>query len=208
MKRIGLTGNLGMGKSTVAALLSTHGVATITTDDIVHELLCPHTKVWQALFQRYGSRILLPGNVIDRPTLATIIFNDPVEQKFLEGLIHPHVLEVVQHRCAELQKKGTPYVVIEVPLLFEVHWESHMDLVVVVTCPEEQAIERAMGSLSLTREEAIKRLKTQWPMDKKLARADVILDTSGTLEETRVQVERLYHRWERGDFSGTTHRKG
>ena len=76
-----------------------------------------------------------------------------------------------------------------------------MDLIVVAVCREDQAIERAMGSLSLTREDATKRLKAQWPMDKKLARADVILDTSGTLDETRVQVERLYHRWARGDFS-------
>ena len=201
MKRIGLTGNLATGKSTIAGILADHGVTVIDSDTIAHTIIAPHTHTWKSLFERYGKRILLPDGVIDRRALAEIIFGNAAEKKFLEGLIHPHVKDEIGHRIAQFEKKNLAYVIVEVPLLYEVKWESSFDLVVVAVCSEKQALERAQKNLKLTHDEALQRWKQQWPMDKKSKKADVVIDTSGTLEETRVQVERLYHRWERGDFS-------
>ena len=201
MKRIGLTGNLATGKSTIAGILADHGVTVIDSDSIAHTVMAPHTHTWKSLFERYGKRILLPDGVIDRRALAEIIFGNAAEKKFLESLIHPHVKDEIGHHLARLEKMGATYAIVEVPLLYEVKWESFFDVIVVATCREDQALERAQKNLKLTHDEALQRWKQQWPMDKKVKKADVVIDTSGTLKETHVQVERLYHRWERGDFS-------
>ncbi|MBI4211113.1 MAG: dephospho-CoA kinase [Deltaproteobacteria bacterium] len=199
-KRIGLTGSFGSGKSTVAWILQELGVSVINTDDLAHDVIAPHTKAWKQIFEHFGEQILLTDGIIDRKQLANIVFNDERERKVLEGIVHPHVKDEVLKCEAELRKKTIPYCLIEVPLLFEAHWQDMVDLIVVVSATHEQIIERVQGKYGLTAEDIELRLNSQWPLQKKIELADVVIDNSGPLEETRVQVERLYRKWERGEF--------
>ena len=200
MKRIALTGNTGMGKSTVAGMFAEQGVATLDADVFAHRAIAPHTKVWGKIFERYGKGILLADGVIDRPKLAQLVFQDPRERRFLESVVHPPVKEAIEHELATLKHRGTRYAIVEVQLLFEARWEKTFDLVVVVTCNRESQIKRCQEKLGVGRAEVLQRIASQWPIEKKTAKADILIDNSGTLEETYVQVKRLFHQWEKGDF--------
>lgn len=204
MKRIGLTGNIGTGKSTVAWMLEDLGSHIIDADKIAHQAIHPHSKAWAELFQRFGKAILLDDGVINRQELARIIFSNQDDRKFVESIIHPHVAATVEKELAHLEKAGVGYCVVEVPLLFEVRWNDRMDLVVVVSCTKEQEIERCRQKWNLTREEALQRIESQWPLERKIAEADIVIDNAGSLEETRVQVERLFRAWEKGQATSAS----
>lgn len=199
-KVFGLTGNMGTGKSTVAWMFGELSVPTLDADEIAHEAIAPRSAAWKAIFERYGRAVLLPDDVIDRRKLAVIAFERPSERKFLESVIHPHVKEEVAHRVAKLAREGNPFVIVEVPLLFEAGWEGEFDAVIVVRCGEGLEIERAMRKFGFTRDEVLKRLAAQYPLERKAAAADAVIENDGTLEETKVQVRRLHQEMVRGRF--------
>ncbi|MBT3182788.1 MAG: dephospho-CoA kinase [Deltaproteobacteria bacterium] len=195
-----LTGNIGTGKSTVSWMFEELGIPTIDADKIAHEALAPHSPIWEQIFKHFGKSILLEDNVIDRSKLAKTIFDDPRERKFLESLIHPYVRNEISHRIASLVKQNQPFVMVEIPLLFEVGWESDFDAIIVITCSKENEIERCRNKFKLSREEALKRIDSQYPLQRKIDSADVIIENDGPLEETEVQVKRLYHEMVSGKF--------
>ncbi len=197
-----LTGNIGTGKSTVSWMFENLGVSTISADEIAHEALSPHSQTWENIFKRYGKTILLKDNVVDRDELAKIIFDDPRERKFLESLIHPYVRSEIAHRIAALKKKNHPFVIVEIPLLFEVGWENDFDAIIVVKCNKENEIERCQKKFNISRDDAIKRIGSQFPLERKIDSADAIIENDGPLEETEVQVKRLYHEMVSGKFPG------
>lgn len=199
-KIIGLTGNIGTGKSTVSWMFQELGVPVIDADEIAHEAIKPKSAAWKMIFERYGKAILLPDDIVDRKALARIVFQDQVERKFLESVIHPHVKEEIEHRIARLARENHPFVIVEVPLLFEAGWQTRFDAVVVVRCDEEQEIERCRDKFGFDREETILRLRAQYPLERKINSADRVIDNDGTLEETRVQVTRLHQEMVKGRF--------
>ena len=201
MKKIGLTGGIATGKTTVMWMFQELGATIINADDISHKLLEPNTVVWKLLFERYGARIMQKGHIIDRTALAQIIFSDEEERKYVEKSIHPRVHEEIEHLIATAAKAGKPYVIIEVPLLFEVRWDKDCDAIVVVRCDPEQQIARCMEKFNLTREEAITRIKTQRPLGAKIAKATFVIDNAGSKTETLVQTQRLFRMFEKGQFS-------
>lgn len=201
MKKIGLTGGIATGKSTVTWMFQDMGAAVINADEIAHALMQPKSAVWKALFERYGDHIMQKGKHIDRAALAAIIFGDQDERQFVEHVIHPRVYEEITKSVAELEKKGRPYVIIEVPLLFETGWESHVDAVVVVRCDHEQQVVRCMQKFKLIRAEAEHRIGIQRPLSEKEVKADFIIDTAGSETETLVQAQRLFRQFEKGIFT-------
>jgi dephospho-CoA kinase len=132
--------------------------------------------------------------------LADIIFKDDAERKYVERAIHPRVHEELCKIAAHLEHDEKPYMLVEVPLLFETGWEKEFDAVVVVRCDPEQQIARCMDKFALTREEAMHRIGIQRPLDAKIAKADFVVDNVGSLDETQVQVQRLYRMFEKGEF--------
>jgi len=202
MLLFGLTGNIGTGKSTVAWMFEELGVPVIYADKIAHETLSPHTAIWENVFKRYGKNILLEDGIIDRGELAKIIFKDPAERKFLESLIHPYVRSEIAHNVAKIAKGGYPFAIVEIPLLFEVGWEREFDAIIAVTCSEQMEIERCRKKFSLTHEEVVQRISAQHPQNQKLKSADAVIENDGSIEETKVQVERLYHHMVSGKFPG------
>ncbi|MFA4972071.1 MAG: dephospho-CoA kinase [bacterium] len=199
-KLIGLTGNIGTGKSTVAWMFEEHGVPVLDADEIAHELLTPRTHAWRALYERYGNAIIGKDGQIDRTTLARIVFQDPVERKYLESVIHPLVKAELSKRSAALAKEHHRFIIAEVPLLIEAHWEGLFDAIIVVRCREEQEVERCMQKFAMSREEIMLRLAAQFPLERKVAAADAVIDNDGTFEETRVQVARLHQDMIKGLF--------
>lgn len=199
-KVFGLTGNIGTGKSTVSWMFGELGIPVIDADEIAHDVIQPKSAAWKAIFERYGKTVLLADEVIDRKSLARIVFQDEKERRFLESVIHPHIKEEIEHQIARLAKDGKPFVIVEVPLLFEVGWEKDFDAVIVVRCNEEQEIERCKQKFGFDREETLLRLRAQYPIERKANGAHAIIDNDGALEETKVQVGRLYQEMVRGKF--------
>ena len=137
---------------------------------------------------------------IDRPALAAIVFASAAERKFLESVVHPHVKERIEREAARLAKEGQPFVIVEVPLLFEVGWEADFDAVIVVRCNQEPEIERCRAKFGMSREEVLSRLAAQKPLAEKVAGANAVIDNDGTIDETRVQVQRLHQEMVKGTF--------
>ncbi len=193
MKRylIGLTGNIGCGKSTVAAMLAELGAEVIDADQLVHKLMEPGTAGWRSIVQRFGQGILRPDGTIDRARLGDIVFRDRVALADLEAITHPAARKLAEDRIATSRR---PVVVLEAIKLIEAGWNRKVDSVWVVTCRREQQIERLRRSRGMNATEAELRVDAQSPAAEKLKQADLVIDNSGALEETRSQVEAAWSR--------------
>jgi dephospho-CoA kinase len=188
---IGLTGNIGTGKSTVARMLAKQGVCTIDADKVAHEIMQPGTPVHRRIVEAFGPGILTPDGEIDRKRLGAQVFADAAALAKLETLVHPATLQAIQHR---VRATLAAVVVIEAIKLIEVGLADTCDSVWVTTCRPEQQVHRIMGGRGLSRAEAEQRVQAQPPQEDKIARADVVVDTSGTLSQTREQVRTAWER--------------
>lgn len=187
-KHVGLTGGIACGKSTVARLLAEkYGAVVIDADQLAREVVEPGKPAYRQIVDHFGQKVLKPDNTIDRKRLAALVFADPVERARLEAMVHPRVRELARNKVAALAALGAaqrPRLVVEVvPLLFEVGLEPEFDEIWVVKCDREQQIQRLMERDHIDREEAIARLNAQWPLEKKIERADRVIDNSGSLSD-------------------------
>lgn len=187
---VGLTGGIGAGKSTVSARLAERGAVIIDADAITHELQRPGAPVFEAIVERFGPGIVAPDGTLDRPALAAIVFNDPDELAALNAIVHPAVgAEMMQRLAAEA---GTDHVVIlDVPLLVE-SGRSDMAGTVVVDVPPEVAVDRLVRQRGVPEEDARARMSRQASRSERLARADRVIDNSGTRDDLEVQIEDLW----------------
>lgn len=184
MRRIGLTGGIGSGKSTVARMFADLGADVIDADAIAREVVEPGTPGLAALVQEFGEGIL-DGNGLDRAALAQIVFEDPGARQRLNAIIHP----LIGARTAELMAALPDGAILihDVPLLAELNLQDAYDLVVVVDAPDELRVTRLMER-GLTEEDARARIATQATREQRLAVADVVIDNSGDLAQLREQV--------------------
>ncbi len=183
---IGLTGNIGCGKSSVAAMLAELGAEVIDADQLVHQLMEPGSAGWRSIIQRFGQGILRPDGTVDRARLGEIVFRDRVALADLEAMLHPAARKLAEERIA-LSKR--PVVVLEAIKLIEAGWSRRVDAVWVVTCRREQQVERLKRGRGLSHAEAELRVDAQPPAAEKLKHADLVIDNSGTLEQTRRTVK-------------------
>lgn len=183
---IGLTGNIATGKSEVARMLGALGAVIIDADRIAREVVQPGRPALDAIVRTFGPGVLLPTGELDRPQMARLVFGDPAKLRQLEAIVHPAVREAMWREIRA--QPDDAVVVIEVIKLFESGWDRHCDQVWVTHCSPEVQMERLMRYRGLSAEEARARMAAQSPQAEKLARADVVIDTSGSLHETRRQV--------------------
>ncbi len=188
---IGLTGGIGSGKSTVAALLAEHGAVIIDADRIAREVVQAGTPGFAAVVARFGTGMLGPDGQLDRPRLGELVFADPAALADLNAIVHPLVAE----RSAELMTRAAPGAVIvyDVPLLAEGGRRGEFDVVVVVEAPLDVRLERLAGR-GLPPEQARARIAAQASDADRRAIADVILDNGGTRTDLATQVEALWTR--------------
>lgn len=188
---IGLTGNIGTGKSTVAGMLAELGADTIDADKVTHEVMQAGTAAHQQIVATFGPEVLAPDGEIDRKRLGAVVFADPTALARLETIVHPPTHEAVSRRIAA---SSADVVVVEAIKLIEAGMADSCDTVWVTTCRPEQQIDRIMEARGLSCAEAEQRVRAQPPPEEKVARADVVVDTSGSLSQTRAQVQAAWER--------------
>jgi len=192
-RKIGLTGGIASGKSSVSKMLSgLLGCEHIDADEICRRLLEPHEEGWQEFTRVFGSVYLSEDGAIDRPRLRTDLFDSEQFRQKVNSIIHPIAKRVVLSRMNQIVESGSGLkVVVEVPLLYEVHWEDLFDTVIVVNADYETCLKRLMDRDGLDKAAAAKELQSQWPLTEKVMKADHVIDNSGLLQDTNSQVKHL-----------------
>lgn len=180
MKVIGLTGNIGCGKSTVAAILREHRVATLDADEVAREVRRPGSPESRRILERFGT--------LDPAELARLAFEDPTALADLEAIIHPRVRELVGQRLASLAERGAPVSVVEAIKLLESPLRERCDQVWVVVCRAEDAMQR-LAERGLSEADVLERRANQMAQDDMVRAADVVIDGSADIVETTRQVE-------------------
>jgi dephospho-CoA kinase len=180
---IGLTGNIGSGKSTVAAFLREMGYPVLDADLLAERARELKKAELKALFPK-----AFLGEELDRRRLAQLVFSDPQRLRALEELIHPEVRRLLEE---ELSRLEAPLVFVEIPLLFEKGWEGRLQGTILVAAPLEERLKRAMARSGLSREEVLARERAQMPEEEKRRRATWVLENRGSLEDLRAQVQAL-----------------
>jgi dephospho-CoA kinase len=190
--RIGLTGGIASGKSTVAAFFADLGAEVIDTDAIARELVAPGQPALSAIVNRFGPGVLTADGVLDRRALRAIVFADTAERRALEAILHPRIRE---EALARADASRAPYVVLVVPLLFETGFDRIVDRTVVVDCPESIQIDRLMRRDTIGPEDARAMLGAQIGRADRNRSADDLIDNAGELAATRARVRELDRRY-------------
>ena len=191
MRVFGLTGNFGSGKSTVAGMFRRAGIPVIDADRISQKVTAPGERAYSSIVLEFGSGILLPDGRIDRKKLGSIVFADPSRRKRLEAITHPAILEAANEYLEKLSEKGRRVAIIEAALIHEAGIKETFEAVVCVKCDEETQLQRVMARDGISRDEALSRFRTQMNAELKALSSDHIIDNSGSLDETRAQVEQI-----------------
>ena len=193
MTRVGLTGGLACGKSFVGRTLADLGCHVIRADDLGHEVLAPDGEAFDAVVSEFGRGILDDSGFIDRARLAAAVFNNPERLTALNGIVHPAVIRRQEQYMADIaMREPDAIVVVEAAILIETGSYRRFDVIIVVTCREEQQIERALHRDAATREDVLARLRRQMPLEEKRKFADYVIDTSGDKSDTVEQTRRVY----------------
>jgi dephospho-CoA kinase len=192
---IGLTGGIASGKSTVARRLADHGAVHIDADQLSREAVEPGTPALDAIAHRFGATVLTSDGHLDRAALGGIVFSDPEALQDLNAIVHPAVRELGLQRIADAGRVDPAAVVVyDIPLLVESRNEYPFDLIVVAHASPANRMLRLTGTRGMSAEEARRRIDAQATDDERLAVADVVLDTDGSIEHTLAQAD---HLWER-----------
>jgi dephospho-CoA kinase len=196
---IGLTGGIGTGKSSVAAMFAELGARVIDSDAIVHQLQAPGMPLLAEIAAEFGAELIRPDGSLDRAALGALIFPDETARKRLNAIVHPAVGRESARQLAEAFASGVPLVVLDIPLLFETRLHGTatkanlgLETIVVVYSPRELQVTRQVARNGYGRDEAERRVDAQIPIDEKRAQAHHVIDNSRSLEDTRRQVRELY----------------
>jgi dephospho-CoA kinase len=197
MLRLGLTGGIASGKSAVAAILRELGFSVLDADSLAHKLIEPSQPAYEEVLREFGTAITDGQGRVDRAKLGALVFADRAKLDRLNAIVHPRVAEIVMSQFDEWQREGTRAAAfVEAALLVESGIHKHLDGLVVTWCRPEQQLER-LATRGLSEDEARRRIAAQMSVEEKLRYATEKIDCSGTLENTRQQVEalaaRLHH---------------
>ena len=191
MLRIGLTGGIGSGKSTVAALFATRGVPVIDTDEIAHRLSQPGQAAFDEIVRDFGQGILDENRRIDRNRLRERVFDNDDERRRLETILHPHIRAAAQDKLTEL---SAPYCILVVPLLIESGFQDLTDRILVVDAHENMQIQRTAARSGMSEAEIRKIMSAQASRAQRLQKADDVIDNNSDRKKLEAEVERI-HQW-------------
>jgi len=189
MLLVGLTGNIGSGKSTVAEMFSERGATIIDADVLARRAVEVGTSAHGKIVARWGPAVLAPDGRLDRGALRRVVFADQQELEELNAIVHPEVERLRQRLVAEARKRGDRLVVCDIPLLFERHMSDLFDRIILVDAQRPLRLERLVSDRSLRQTEAMEMIAAQMPAELKRARADIIIENDGTFG----QLERRVH---------------
>ena len=189
---LGVTGSIASGKSTVSLLLQARGAALVSADQLAREVVLPGSATLERLVERFGPEILLADGTLDRTRLGELIFAEPAARHDLNDITHPAIASLAVERLQQLRQAGHDLIVYEAPLLFEAGAEGRVDKVLVVKIAPGEQLRRLMRRDGLDEAAARRRIAAQMPQEEKLARADYVVDNSGTPEATERQIVLLW----------------
>ena len=192
MLKVGLTGGMGSGKSTVATRLAQLGATVIDADAIAREIVEPGQPALAELAERFGEEILTDSGALDRAELARRAFVDAESTEALNAITHPRIAERTAEYYRQAAAAAAPVVVYDMPLLFEKGLEADQDLVLVVPAPEELRMQRMGESRGVDREDAARRIAAQLDDATRIAKADVVLDNTASVAKLQAQVDRAW----------------
>jgi dephospho-CoA kinase len=201
MTPVGLTGGIATGKTTVCRLLEVKNCTIIDADVVAHSLLLRGQPGYEPVIKAFGRDILGHSGEIDRGKLGTVVFRDRNKLDQLNQLLHPEVLRTINATLEALRQVGAARVIVDASLMIESGYHRNFRRLVLVTCSLEQQVERLMARNGLTREQALRRIALQMPLEEKRAFASDIVDNSGTPERTRMQVDVLFEDLERTEWT-------
>jgi dephospho-CoA kinase len=185
----GLTGGVASGKSTVASRFRERGLPVIDADALARKLVEPGSEGLAAVVEAFGAGVLTPDGALDRKALAACVFGDAAQRERLNQLLHPRVRRLTRREADRLEREGEPLACYEAALLVENGLERELRPLVVVAAPVELQLVRLMRRDGLSESEARQRLGAQLPLERKIAVADHLVDSSGTLEQTRGRAD-------------------
>jgi dephospho-CoA kinase len=198
MKLLGLTGGVGMGKSTAAALLRARGLSVVDTDELARELVEPGQPALAEIRAAFGPEVFDSRGALRRDALARIVFADETRRRELERILHPRIREVWRAQVAAWRAAGRPGAVVVIPLLFETGAAGEFDATVCVACTAASQRERLLAR-GWSEEEIARRLAAQWPIERKLAAADFVVWAEGGVDLTAAQLDRILRQLGLGD---------
>lgn len=187
MRRVALTGGIATGKSHVLAQFARLGAPTIDADKLAREVVAPGTPEFDAVVSRFGREVLDDGGTLNRRTLAAIVFADPMARRDLEAIIHPAVRRAIEDWFISLGDTAA-FAIADIPLLYETGRHREFDTVVVTACDPAAQVARIMARDGSTEDQARARIAAQLPNAEKARRADYVINTDGSFEETNRQV--------------------
>jgi len=189
----GLTGGIGCGKSTVAALFTSLGAITLNSDEIGRAMMQPGHVVYDRIVSGFGQEVVDSNGQLDRAKLAEIAFSDPEKLKHLNAIVHAPVLREIDRQVqASRIKNPEAVVLVESAILFEAGQNRRFDKMVVVWCTPEQQMERCIARFKIPKEDIQRRMSAQMPGEEKKRLADYVIDTSATMQETERQVKEVF----------------
>ena len=192
MLLVGLTGNIGSGKSTVAQLLSERGATIIDADVLARRAVELGTTAYASIVERWGTSILAADGLIDRAALRRIVFSEPQELEQLNSIVHPEVERMRAALVEQARHRGDRLVVCDIPLLFERRMTDAFDRIVLVDAPRPVRLERLVRERGLRETEAMDMIVAQMPAELKRARADFVIDNVGTLTQLDLRVTEVW----------------
>jgi dephospho-CoA kinase len=195
MLKVGLTGNIASGKSTVGQMFVELGCFLIDSDQISHQLYQPGAPVYDAIVAEFGKGILAPNGTIDRRILGDIVFKESYRRARLNLLVHPAIIQRQQEWLKEVEASDAQAIaIVDAALMIEIGSYKNYDKIIVVTCTPEVQAERLRARSGLSEEQIEARIHSQMPMEEKVKYADFVIDNSGSLENTRRQVKKVFDR--------------
>jgi len=192
MLRVALTGGIGTGKSVALARFAELGTPVVEADTLAHDAIAPGTPGVAAVRQRFGDGVIEPDGRVDRGRLGALVFDDSEARRDLEAIVHPAVYRAIDEWMQTQEARGARMAMAEIPLLFETGHEGDFACVVVTACAEAEQVRRAMARSNLSGPEVRRRIAAQGPLDDKVRRADYVIWTDGTVEETRVRAAAVW----------------
>jgi dephospho-CoA kinase len=190
---VGLTGNIGSGKSSVSRLLADHGATIVDADVLARRAVELGTPAYDLIVSRWGSTVLAPDGHLDRAALRRIVFGDPQQLEELNRIVHPEVERLGDELIDAARARGDRIVVCDVPLLFERHMTDRFDRILLVDADRAIRLERLVKDRGLRETEAMEMIAAQMPAELKRARADFIIDNNGTLAQLERRVRDVWN---------------
>ncbi|HYJ78739.1 MAG TPA: dephospho-CoA kinase [Longimicrobiaceae bacterium] len=202
MLKVGLTGNIAAGKSSVVDVWRSLGATVIDADELARRAVHPGTPAYAAIAAAWGDRVMEPGGALDRAALRHIVFADPEARERLEEIVHPAVAGLREEEYREARERGDRVVVADIPLLFEVGLVDEFDVVVLVDAPEETRLMRLVGDRGLDAEEARRMIAAQMPSELKRARADTVIENAGSMGDLERRARQVWDELQRRAAGG------